>query len=354
MTKTELDIRQRIEAFWSGEDPGLIPYTIYQNEWRHTQDDPAWLPLFRQGLGLTWPFHPYRLVYDGVECVESKDRVDGKLFLRQAFRTPFGEVSAQWLDEWPVKYWLETEQDYRLMEYVVRHTRVEPDIPRYLQFVAQAPEYVIVHPSVGPSPILKIIVDFAGLEKFAYHLADCYDAVLGLFEALRAQFRRSCEIVADGPGRFVWVPESYSAEMMSPRHFHQFLLPVYEECFPMLRSAGKIVGTHFDGKTLAYRDAIRRMPVDLIESLTPPPEGDQTLAEARRAWPDKLFWCNINVSCYNLPPRELKQTVQEYALEAGQNGRGVAFEISEQYPANWKESVPVVLEALAELADRRL
>jgi hypothetical protein len=47
----------------------------------------------------------------------------------------------------------------------------------------------------------------------------------------------------------------------------------------------------------------------------------------------------------------LKHTVQEYAQQAGQDGRGVAFEISEQYPANWKDSVPVVLEALTELAD---
>ena len=117
----------------------------------------------------------------------------------------------------------------------------------------------------------------------------------------------------------------------------------------MLRSAGKIVGTHFDGKTLAYKESILNLPVDLIESLTPPPEGDQTLAEARQAWPDKLFWSNINISCYNLPPQQLKQTVQEYALQAAPDGRGLAFEISEQYPNNWKESIPIVLEALEEL-----
>jgi hypothetical protein len=147
----------------------------------------------------------------------------------------------------------------------------------------------------------------------------------------------------------VWVPESFTSEMLSPKRYRQFLRPVYEECFPMLRSAGKIVGTHFDGKTLAYKESIRNLPVDLIESLTPPPEGDQTLAEARQAWPGKLFWSNINISCYNLPPEELKQTVQEYALQAAPDGRGLAFEISEQYPNNWKESIPIVLEALEEL-----
>jgi hypothetical protein len=155
--------------------------------------------------------------------------------------------------------------------------------------------------------------------------------------------------VAGGPGLFTWVPESYSAEMLSRKHFNQFLRPVYEECFPALRSAGKIVGAHFDGKTAFYKEAIAALPIDLIESLTPPPEGDQTLVEACRAWPDKLFWCNINVSCYNLPPQELKHTIREYALQASTGGRGAAFEISELYPANWKESLPVVLEAFEAL-----
>jgi hypothetical protein len=33
----------------------------------------------------------------------------------------------------------------------------------------------------------------------------------------------------------------------------------------VLRAAGKIVGAHFDGKTAAYKDAIRALPIDLIE-----------------------------------------------------------------------------------------
>ncbi len=344
-----IDIRQRMEAFWSGETPGLIPYTIYQNEWRHTQDDPAWLNLFQRGLGLTWPTHSYRLIRGGVEYVEGKKKVDGKLFLRQAYLTPIGEVSAEWLDEWPVKYWLETSRDYQVMQYVIEHTQIEPDYQSYLEFEAQQPEYVVVHPDVGPSPILKIIVDFAGLEQFAYHLADFEEPVLSLFEALRCQFHRKCEIVAGGPGKYVAVPESFSAEMLRPVRFKQWVLAVYEECFPAVRSAGKIVGTHFDGKTRGYKNYIRSMPVDLMESLTPPPEGDQTLDEARHIWPDKLFWCNINVSCYDLPPEQLKQVVHDYVAQASPDGRRLAFEVSEQYPANWKDSISVVLETLEEL-----
>ena len=73
-----------------------------------------------------------------------------------------------------------------------------------------------------------------------------------------------------------------------------------------------------------------------------------TLAECRAAWPDKLFWSNINVACYNLPPEQLTALVLDRVEEASPDGKRLAFEVSEQYPANWKESMLVVLEALRE------
>ena len=49
-----MNIQERLEAFWAGERPDRIPFTIYQNEWRHTASDPAWQPLYERGLGVTW------------------------------------------------------------------------------------------------------------------------------------------------------------------------------------------------------------------------------------------------------------------------------------------------------------
>lgn len=343
-----LNHRERIEAFWAGEAVHPIPFTIYQNEWRHTQSDPAWLPLFEKGLAVTWGMPTYRWILDGIQYIDTENKVDGVLYQRKAYVTPLGEVSAEWVDEWPTKYWLECEQDYQTMRYAVEHMRIEPNYQAYLDFAASQPEYVIVHPDVGPSPMQKIIVDLAGLEQFVYHLADYNDAVMGLFEAYRTQFKRICEITADGPGMYISCPESYSTETMGPARFKKWLLSVYEECFPMIRATGKIVGTHFDGKTAACKELIRTMPVDVIESLTPPPEGDQTLAEARAAWPEQLFWTNINVSSYFLPAAELAETVRSLAAQGAPDGRRLAFEISEQYPSNWKESLTTVLEALAD------
>jgi hypothetical protein len=169
-----------------------------------------------------------------------------------------------------------------------------------------------------------------------------------LYDALLENFRRTVELVAEGPGRYICVLENFSAEMLGPARFRELLLPVYEALLPVLQSAGKIVGTHYDGRLALCRDLIACAPIDLIESLTPPPDGNMTLAEARAAWPHKLFWSNINISCYDLPQADLRKLILDRVEQAAPDGRRLAFEVSEQAPANWRHSIRTVLEALRE------
>jgi hypothetical protein len=343
-----MNIRERLEAFWSGERPDQIPYTIYQNEWRHTQNDPAWHDLYQKGLGVTWHCPTVRLKTSNVETEEQTYTDQGKTILRRTMRTPVGEIYETYVDGWHHKYWLETAQDYMVMTYIVRHTEVLPTYDEFLALDKKIAPYGIPLVALGRTPLQIILVDYAGLGKFAYHLFDLAAEVQELYDALLTNFRKGVELTAAGPGRFVSVLENFTADSLGPKRYQEFLLPVYEEFFPILQSAGKIVGTHYDGQLASCQHLIADAPIDLIESLTPPPEGDMTLAEARQVWPDKLLWSNINVDCYYLPPRQLHDLVLERVAEAAPDGKRLAFEVSEQYPDNWPESLPVVLDALNE------
>jgi len=343
-----MNIRERIDAFWSGERPDQIPFTIYWNEWRHTAGDPAWAPLFAGGLGVTWYLRSFATAVRGVDTEDRRYEAAGRAMRRVTHRTPVGGIHAIWESGWNTKYFLETPADYRVMTYIVRHTEFTPCYEAYQAQADALPPWGIAIPELWRTPLQQILVDFAGLENFCRHLAECEEEVRRLYAALLDNFRRVVEIVARGPGRYLSNLENFTADTLGPRRFAEFLLPVYEECFPALHAAGKIVGCHYDGRLASCRQAIARAPIDLIESLTPPPEGDLTLAEARAAWPGKLFWSNINVGCYELPPAELQALVLRRAAEAAPDGRRLAFEVSEQYPANWRQSLPVVLAALRE------
>lgn len=345
---TTMTIRERLEAFWSGERPDQIPYTIYQNEWRHTQNHPAWQDLYKKGLGVTWHCRSVAVKTKNVEVDEQTYPENGKTIRRTTMRTPVGEIYETHRDGWHNKYFLETAEDYRVMTYIIRHTEIVPAYDDFLAMDAKIGPYGIPLTFVGRTPLQVILVDYAGLENFALHLFDLEAEVRALYEALLTNFRRGVELTAAGPGRFVSVLENFTAESLGPKRYQEFLLPVYQELFPILQSAGKIVGTHYDGQLASCQHLIAAAPIDLIESFTPPPEGDMTLSEAREVWPDKLLWSNINVDCYYLPPQQLRDLVLARVAEAAPDGRKLAFEVSEQYPDNWPESLPVVLDALEE------
>lgn len=343
-----MTISERLEAFWAGERPDEIPYTIYHTKWQDVRDDPAWGPLFERGLGLTFKEYPFQLERHDLDVVDETATEGGVPVRRVVWRTEDGELTARWTNGWQQEFFLEDASDYRTMTSIVRKTTVAPAYEEFGRAERDMQPYAVTWSMVGRTPLQEMLVDYAGLESFSFHLFDYEEEVRELYEAMLDLFRRKVDVVAAGPGRFVSNLENFTAESLGPDRYAEFLLPVYEECFPVLHEAGKIVGSHYDGQTAGVRELIARSPIDLIESLTPPPEGDQTLAQARAAWPEKLFWSNINASAYELPPDELRRLVLERVAEGAPDGRRLAFEISEARQANWKESIPVVLDALAE------
>ncbi len=341
-----MNIRQRMQQFWSGEAPDQIPYTIYQNEWRHVQDDPAWDAMFAKGLGVTWHVPTFQVATENVEVQETTWQEQGKSMRRVTQRTPVGEITEDWTDGWKQKYAIETAADYRVMKYIADHSFVQPRYEHFHAMDEKIGPNGIPLVMTGRTPLQTILVDFVGLENFAFHLFDFEAELQELYEALLGKYRQVVDIVAAGPGHFVSVLENFTAETLGPQRFSQYHVPVYNECFPVLQEAGKVIGTHYDGRLASCKDWIAESPMDLIESLTEPPEGDLSLTEARQAWPDKLFWVNIRVSDYDLPPEELAEHVLSLVEEASVAGAQLAFEVSEHLPASWKTSMPVVLDAL--------
>ncbi|MEI6083723.1 MAG: hypothetical protein WCS70_05420, partial [Verrucomicrobiota bacterium] len=194
------------------------------------------------------------------------------------------------------------------------------------------------------TPAMIINVDLAGTEQFCLDLAQETPELFELYHARVKLFLEEVKAEAAGPGHFVKLIENLTISMLGPKWYRALLMPVYEQAFPILHAAGKRVFVHYDGALKVIADQIAGAPFDGIESLTEPPEGDLLYDECRALWPDKTFWAHINVNCYGLPPEQLMEAVIAKRQRAGK--RGLAFEVSEDLPANWQQSIPVVLRAL--------
>ena len=115
----------------------------------------------------------------------------------------------------------------------------------------------------------------------------------------------------------------------------------------ILSAANKRLLVHYDGKTRLIADEIASLDFDGLDSLTPPPEGDLSIAEARAAWPNKFLWINVPVGWYAEERQALAERIRGLVRDAGP--RRFCLMISEDVPPNWQENVPVVLETLEEM-----
>ena len=125
----KMSIRERLDAFWSGERPDVIPFTIYQNEWRHTANDPAWNDLYANGLGVTWHIPSVREEWpNDIQMRDIPFVEDGKKLLRRTVTTPVGEIFEIYDDDWRQKHFLETIKDYKVMTYIAKHAKITPEL----------------------------------------------------------------------------------------------------------------------------------------------------------------------------------------------------------------------------------
>ncbi len=330
-------------AALDGRRPDRIPYTVNQE---FVTDDPAWAALFDAGLSPIPYVHTVREAMTGVERVIEPVTWQGRPGRRVTLRTSQGEISQIEIDGWVQEYFLKTPADYRVMAHIVRHTRLTPDPTGFAASEASVGDRGLTLVGIGRSPMQTILVDYAGLEHFSYHLADGFPELPVLAEALEAQLLERCRLTAAGPGRHISLLENFTAESWGAARFRQYHLPIYATILPIFTAAGKSVFPHCDGQIDGVAEWLANTDFAGIESVTEPPEGDMTLSQARAAFPDKTLWANINVGVYALPPEELRQWVRARVRAAASDGRRLAFEISEDLPVNWRETIPLVLETL--------
>ena len=338
--------RERLTTVLNGGTPDQTPLSIYS--WMcddlHSDD---WRRLTDAGLGLCVHCSPIRHIEHGViNTVE--DRYEGGDHYQIVEKeTPVGVLRMARRNGWHHEDWIKQPNDYKIRQWIVEHTELVSNREAYDEADAIAGHYGIAMVTGSRTPAMSINIDWAGTEQFCLDLADGVDELFELYDAERKLFREEAKLIAAGPGRFVKWFENLTIRMIGARRYRELLMSVYDEVIPMLDAAGKRVFVHYDGALSVIADQIARAPFHGVESLTEPPEGDMTYDQCRAAWPDKVFWANINLDLYYRGPERLREAVIAKRERAGK--RALAFELSEDLPSNWRETIPVVLKTLEEI-----
>ncbi len=344
--------RQRIEAVLRGQMPDRVPFTIKRPQPPQGEIERR---LRNEGLALCVEELPFMTARPNVEVVRRETWRDGRLYWEETYRTGAGEVGQSWVME-PgygsrciTQHLIKSVRDYRVVEALVRDEVYTPDFERF-----QRAEQVLGGDGfvfcgwLGPTPLLKMLWELMGPEMFAEGLSEHRREFNALYETLLDRQRQQVRIVAEGPGLVAHFSENLTAEMIGGKRFREYVLPVYAEFAAILKPAGKLLAAHCDGHLRALADDLAGSALDIIEAFCPIPDGDMTMDEARRRWPDKILWINFPSPTHLEPPDRIRSCVREI-LRAAAPGQRFLFGITEDIPDGiWDVSLPAISAALQE------
>lgn len=132
----------------------------------------------------------------------------------------------------------------------------------------------------------NLYIDLMGVEQTVYALYDYPDTIDEYFKALRASHLRLIEIINQSPINIINFGDNIHSGTLSPAYFEKYVLEEYQIRCNKLHEAGKFVYSHFDGDNRGLTKYYQQTGLDGVEAITPVPQGDITLEEAKEGLGD--------------------------------------------------------------------
>lgn len=234
----------------------------------------------------------FQAVFD--DSIKLSHIVDGRKTI-STIQTPVGKVSRiiqTTPSSWAclvVKEWVETEDDLKVYTYIEKHTDWRFDQAHFDKTMAEwgnlgAP--CIFMPRVS---MQRLYIDLMGVENAVYAVIDYPETVEEYFDALRESQMRLIDVINESPIDIINFGDNIHSGTLSPALFEKYVLPEYKLRTAALHKAGKFTYSHFDGDNRGLMEYYNETGLDGIEAITPKPQGDVTLKEAKENLKDMFM-----------------------------------------------------------------
>jgi hypothetical protein len=343
--------RERITAVLRGQRADRVPFTVYMN---HLPRGQVERELRNEGVALHERVNVFSTETPGVETERRTYVQDGRWFARETFHTPVGAVSqvfrlgAAYGTSLRCEFLVKTPEDYQVRTWMYEHEVYAPAYDDAQAAIDRIGDDGVVTAGIGYSPMQQLLVMELGVERFAIDWLERRDLLLGLYEVINARRREQYALCANGPVEFFRYGDNVTSEMIGLERYERYVVPCYDEMAAALHATGKRLGAHLDGKMKVLAAATARSRLDFVEAFAPFPDGDFELADARRAWPDKVIWINFPSAAHLGTEAQIAAETRRL-LAAVAPGDRFALAITENIPEGcWQRSLKVIARVLRE------
>lgn len=187
------------------------------------------------------------------------------------------------------KAWVTTEEDLKVWAWLEESSQWGWNQEHFDQTKAEwgrlgAP--CIFMPRVS---MQNLYIDLMGVEEAVYALYDYPDTIEAYFKTLRESHFRLIDVINDSPINIINFGDNIHSGTLSPALFEQYVLEEYQLRCERLHRSNKFVYSHFDGDNRGLTKYYQQTGLDGIEAITPLPQGDISLEEAKQGLGDMFL-----------------------------------------------------------------
>ena len=251
-------------------------------------------PELYRSLGCSARLYAYNSCYVRTEHPGVEVTVEELDDIRELHKitTPIGEITcimrknSSNVGKYYEKWFVNSEDELKILEWADSRARWSFDTDKFEKIGGEwaglgAP--CMYMPRIG---IQHLYIRRMGFIKTSYALADYPAAVKKYCDALEANQEGLIEVINNSPIDIINYGDNLHDGYLRPDIFEEYVLPVYQRRGDLLHKAGKFTYSHWDGDVKRILHYAKECNLDGIEAVTPIPQGDVSLAEAKEAMGD--------------------------------------------------------------------
>jgi hypothetical protein len=352
----KMTMRERMTAVIKGTPQDQVPFVQYNG----MEDNDAVFELVGRGnIGLlSWTG---ATIFDTPNCNRESERCefDGYSAIRTTLSTPEGVLED--VDILAVcgshkgEHRIKEIADYKKLLSYFRDLTCRPHTEGWRAANASLGDDGIIHTSVSRTPFQQLWVEWVDPMDLACHMMDEPELMAEVFAEMHDAFDREMRAAAQlcvecDDVLYINTPDNVTAPMIGVTNFREHSVGAYQRGQDILDAAkpGIPFGAHLDGDLKPLWECITESPLRLIDSFSPPPNNDTSVAEACRMWPEMALGVCFPSTVHMYDEQAIYDMTIQLCEESGRSGK-LQIQISEDMPKGaWRKSYPQIIKAVAD------
>ena len=351
----KLSMRERMLAMLQGRAFDRIPFLQYDN--MNAPNDEIWAALGRESMGvLRWTvMHRF----ESPDCrIETEQTTHNNLpAYKDTLITPKGNLQQLRVlvpDMYGVtatrEHYVKKIEDYEILLAYLKDITVVEDSSSTEKAIDELGTDGLPLVALPRTPYQALWVEWVSVENLCLHMIDRPAMLDECMNLLGNILLESAKVTASQCDRvdlpFVGMGDNITAPVIGENFFRKYALPYYNRIADILAEKNVPFIVHMDGDLKPLWSAIGESKISGIDSFSPAPDNDTTVAEAVSMWPEKKFFINFPSSVHLADTEVIYQHACEILAQGGHTRR-IWIQISENAPKNvWKKSFPQIIKAI--------